>query len=369
MDNKCIKGVYLPEKESVKDIYIEDGLISEIKDSDYESGKIAIPGFIDTHIHGFAGSGAESGKEDEILNMSTELIKYGVTSFFPTLYTDTVENMDKALIAINSAKGKEKGAEIKGIHIEGPFISEKRIGAQNPDGRKDVSIELFNHFLSLAPGLVKAMTTAPELKNSDRLAAEAKKNNVVLLAGHTDATFEETKRGFFSGIRHATHLFNAMKGLHHREPGTVGAILSLDDMTCEIIADGLHVNPEVFKLVVKIKGDDNVVAVTDSLKPTGQKEGPFLANGVPVVLKDDLWVTKGREDLIQGSSLNMHKAFKNLVSWGISLKSAIKLTSTNACRIYSLDCLGEIEVGKKADILILNKNLDILEVYKCGTTI
>lgn len=366
MEKRVIKGVkaIIPGKSDYYDIVIENGIISEVRKSSSISALTAIPGFIDTHIHGFAGYGTEDASEEAILKMSENLIKYGITSFFPTIYTDTLDRIEKDIVAIKNAVGKEKGARIRGIHIEGPFISPKRIGAQNPEGQRNPDKDLFLHFLSLAPGLIKAMTAAPELKGFESLLEAAKENGVVLLAGHTDATFDDMKRAHEHGLMHATHLFNAMKGLHHREPGTVGAIYSFPDMNTEIIMDGLHVHPEVVKLTLKIKGVDKVIAITDSLRPTEQVEGEREANGVPVVLRNGLWVTKGREDLIQGSSLTMYKAFLNLLSWGATVEDAVMLTSENAASLYSLDDVGRIEVGKKADIVLLNADNTINEVIR-----
>ena len=366
MGKRILHGLraIIPGQSDYVDIHIEDGYIKKIEKSEKKTGLIAIPGFIDTHIHGFAGYGTEDADPSSILNMSKNLIKYGITSFFPTIYTDTRERIEKDIKAIKEAMGKEEGAKIRGIHLEGPFISKKRIGAQNPEGQKNPDLALFKHFIEISGENIKAMTAAPELEGFENLLKEAEEKSIVILAGHTDATFSDMKKAHECGLRHATHLFNAMKGLHHREPGTVGAIFSFDDMNTEIITDGLHVHPEVVKLTIKIKGTDKVIAITDSLRPTEQEKGETLANGVPVVLRDGLWVTKGREDLIQGSSLTMYKAFINLLSWGIGIEDAVKLTSENAAKLYALDDVGRIEVGKKADIVLLNEDHTINEVIR-----
>lgn len=365
METKILKGIlaYTPEGAEYLDITIKDGRIFSLEKSDERSGLKAVPGFIDTHIHGFCGYGTEDCNVESILKMSENLIRFGITSFFPTIYTDTEEKMLKGIGACREAKGKEKGASIMGIHIEGPFISPQRIGAQNPLGRKDPSVDLFNKYLDAAPGLVKAMTIAPELAGVEQVAARAAEEGVVLLCGHTNANYDEVMNGYRCGVRHATHLFNAMKGLHHREPGTVGAVLS-SDMTAEIIADGLHVHPVVAKYVIDTKTPDKICAITDSLKPTEQEKGPFTANDVEVEILDGLWVTKGRPELIQGSSLTMYKGFRNLLSWGLSPEDAVKLTSTTPARIYSLDDIGSIEVGKKSDLVIMDENYNIKSVIK-----
>lgn len=366
MNKRVLHGVkaIIPGKSSVVDILIEDGIITGMEKSEERASLTAVPGFIDTHIHGFAGCGTEDASEQSILKMSKELLKHGITSFFPTIYTDTLERIENDIAAIRKVKGKEEGARIMGIHLEGPFISPKRIGAQNPDGQRNPDVKLFKHFIEISGGLLKAMTAAPELEGFDELLETAKENGVVILAGHTDACFEDMKRAHEGGLSHATHLFNAMKGLHHREPGAVGAIFSFSDMNTEIITDGLHVHPEVVKLTLKIKGCDRVIAITDSLRPTEQEDGERLANGVPVVLRNGLWVTKGHEDLIQGSSLTMLKAFHNLLDWGVEIEDAVALTSENAARLYALDDVGRIEVGKKADIVLLNTDNTINEVIR-----
>lgn len=366
MEKKILRDVMIQREDELKnsDLLIEDGIITEIKIKEGVSDTYAVAGFIDTHIHGFGGYGTEDGESESILKMSQKLLRHGVTSFFPTIYTDTTERMEKDILAIEKAKGREKGASIRGIHIEGPFISPKRIGAQNPEGRKDPDVKLFRHLVSLAPDLVKAMTIAPELKGVKEIADAAKEYGIILLAGHTDATFDDVKYGYECGIRHTTHLFNAMKGLHHREPGTVGGVFALDGMSAEVILDGHHVHPEVVKIALKIKGEESIIGITDALKPTAQEEGEKTANGVPVVKRDGLWVTKGNEDLIQGSALTMHQAYKNLIKWNIPRKTAGKLTSENAARLYKLDDVGKIEVGKRADIVILDEENNIKEVIK-----
>ena len=332
-----------------------DGNGKEIDGTDL----IAVPGFIDTHIHGIGGYGTEDGTEEAILGMSSTLAKAGVTSFFPTIYTDTMERITMDEKAIVSASGKEKGASIAGIHIEGPFISPNRIGAQNPLGRLDPDEEAFEKMLASGGGMIKAMTAAPELKGIERIAKLCQKNHIVMLMGHTDATYEEAIHGMDIGIRHTTHLFNAMSGLTHRKPGVVGCALMHDEMSVEIIGDGKHVNKDIIKFIIKTKGPERTVVITDSLRPAMQTDGKLTANGVEVEMGDGLWVTKGRPELIQGSSLTMHKAFVNLVRWGLPIETASVVTSTTPARRYSLTDRGEILPGKRADIVVMNRNLGI----------
>ena len=374
---KNIKAV-VSGRISIRDIAIKGNLFSPTEDFHPDktidgSNLLALPGFIDTHIHGIGGYGTEDGSEEAILKMSEALAEEGVTSFFPTIYTDTMERITSDERAIVKAKGKERGAAIAGMHIEGPFISPNRIGAQNPLGRLNPSERAMETMLEAGGGLIKEMTIAPELPGADRIAAIAEREGIVLSMGHTDATYEEALRGMDAGIRHATHLFNAMSSFIHRKPGVVGCVLINDEMSTEIIADGKHVHPDIVKFTLKAKGPEKTIVVTDSLRPTMQKSGKLTANGVEVMMGDGLWVTKGNPDLIQGSALTMHKAFTNLVSWGIPIETASYVTSTSAAKRYRLSDRGEIRSGLRADLVVMDSNLRIQftiingEVI-CGTT-
>lgn len=371
MDNIHIKNCIAYTEDGIRhDIYIENGRFADKKEIEYKeidgSSLIAIPGFIDTHIHGIGGFGTEDGNPESIIGMSNILIKEGVTTFFPTIYTDTIDRITHDEEAIVHAMGNEKGAEIGGIHVEGPFISPAKIGAQNPDGRKDPSKEVMDRILIAGNGKIKAMTMAPELDGIEIVSQLAIENGIVPLCGHTNATYEQTMRGATFGIRHATHLFNAMTELKNRAPGVVGAVLSSKTMTAEMIGDGKHIHPANIRMVIDKLGADRVAIITDSLKPTRQRIGKLTANGVEVEMGDNLWVTKGNRDLIQGSCLTMLTAFRNLINWGFSIEDSIKMTSTTAARIYSLSDRGSISIGKRADLVLLNTNLDVESVFING---
>lgn len=372
MENLHIKNCIAYTPNGIKhDIYITNGLFSEKEDGiQYKEldaeGLIAIPGFIDTHIHGIGGYGTEDSKKEAILGMSDALIKEGVTSFFPTIYTDTLERICNDEKAVVEAMGNEKGAEITAIHVEGPFISPKKIGAQNPDGLQSPSKEVMEKIITAGSGKIKAMTMAPEVENIAIVSSLAIENGIVPLCGHTNATYEEAVKGIGYGIKHATHLFNAMSEFKSRLPGVIGAVLTNKEMTAEIIGDGKHVHPAMVKMVMDILGSERIVLITDSLRPTRQEKGKLTANGVEVEMGNNLWVTKGRTDLIQGSCLTMLEGFRNLISWGVSFEDAIKMSSTTPANVYSLTDRGSIEKGKRADLVLLNTNLDVKSVYVNG---
>lgn len=326
-----------------------------------------IPGLIDSHIHGIGGFGTEDNSVDSILGMSERLADFGVTRFLPTIYTDTEENMMAGVKAIVDAMGHEKGAIIHGVNLEGPFISAKRIGAQNPEGRRDVDLDLFHKFLEAGQGHITCMTVAPELKHMRRLGLEARKHNVVLLAGHTDATYENIMEGMQCGILHSTHFFNAMSRLHHRNPGTVGAIMIQNNMKAEIICDGVHVHPELVKLLIRDKPIDNIVMVTDSLKPTKQRMGKLYANGIPAKVSDEgAFISKNDSSLFLGSALTMLQGLRNMTEWGIPLQDSVQMASSNPARIYSMNKVGSIIPEYKADLTVLDEKLQLKALFIGG---
>jgi len=342
-------------------IFSSDSIILDVQNN------YIIPGLIDSHIHGIGGFGTEDNTPDSILGMSERLADFGVTRFLPTIYTDSEENMMDGVKAIVEAMGKEKGAIIHGVNLEGPFISSKRIGAQNPSGRKDVDLDLFHRFLEAGKGHITCMTVAPELKHMRQLALEARKHNVVLLAGHTDATYENIIEGMQCGILHSTHFFNAMSRLHHRNPGTVGAIMIQNNMKAEIICDGVHVHPELVKLLIRDKPLDNIVMVTDSLKPTKQRMGKLYANGVSASINEEgAFVSKENKDLFLGSALTMLKGLRNMTEWGIPLQDSVQMASSNPARIYSMDKVGSIIPEYKADLTVLDEKLQLKALFIGG---
>ncbi len=319
-------------------------------------GSYITPGLIDTHLHGIGGYGTEDCSVDSILGMSESLADYGVTSFLPTIYTNSLDKMIAAEKAIVQAMGKEKGATIEGINLEGPFISPKRVGAQDPSGLQEVDLEVWKKLYEAGEGKIVCMTVAPELKHMRSLALTAQKQGVVLLAGHTDATYENIMEGIQCGILHTTHFFNAMSRLHHRNPGCVGAIMIQSDMKAEIICDGVHVHPELIKLLLREKPISNVVMVTDSLRPTGQKTGALTANGVPATLSPEgAWVSAENPDLFLGSALTLLKGIKNMSNWGLPMDSIVQMSASNPARIYNFQKKGSLIPGNYADIAVISK--------------
>ncbi len=321
-------------------------------------GAYIAPGFMDTHIHGIEGWGTDDFSPQSILKMSEVLPKYGVTSFIPTLYSAPKEQLIKGIRAVVEAMGQEKGAKILGIHLEGPFISPDRLGVQTPESLSPVSIDLMNELLDAAEGHIINMTVAPELKNMRELALYCVSKGIVLQAGHTNATYEQMVEGMQARILHVTHLFNAMSRMHHRDPGAVGAVFIHPELSCEIIADGIHINPNIIKFLLQCKPLDKLVLVTDSLKPTKQKTLPLIANGEEVYL-DKCFLRKS-DDVIAGSALTMIDGVKNLVSFGLNLEQAIRMAAANPAVIMRQEHLGLIAPGYDADLVVFDKKFNTL---------
>lgn len=316
------------------------------------------PGFIDTHIHGIGGFGADDQSGSSILRMSEILPHYGVTSFIPTLYAVKEDKLVKDIQAITAAMGKESGAKILGIHLEGPFISPERLGVQTADAVSPVDVEMMKRLWEAAEGKIINMTVAPELKGMRELALFCIEKGIILQAGHTNATYEQMLEGMQVRIMHTTHLFNAMSRIHHRNPGAVGAVFIHPEMSCELIADGVHIDPNLIKMLVQFKPIDKLVLVTDALKPTKQKADILTANGDEVYL--DKCFYRKSDGVIAGSALTMIDGVRNLISWGLSPDQAIRMASTNPARIMNFTAKGQIAPGYDADLVIFNHNCEIL---------
>ncbi len=354
-------------------ILIEDGLITDVFSErrfeqkrfpsdaiilDAEDAFIA-PGFIDSHIHGFSGFGTEDLSTEAILEMSKELGRFGVTAFCPTIYPMSEEDMLASVRACVGAIGKENGARVMGVHLEGPFISQARLGVQRAEYVRPVDLDFMDRLCVAGNGFITNMTVAPELKGMRELALYCIKRGIVLQAGHTDATYENMLEGMQAGILHSTHFFNAMSRLHHRDPGAVGAIMIHSELSCEIIADGKHVHPDLIRLLMRDKPPSKVVLVTDSLKPTEQHNCPLFANREEVELLDGLFMRKS-DGVIAGSSLTMIRGLQNIVSWGVAVENAVEMASSNPARILGLGKRGLLVPGYEADVVVFGQDYRIL---------
>ncbi len=327
-------------------------------------GAYLAAGMIDMHIHGMAGFGPELGTEEALLQMSLELAKQGVTAFCPTLYCGKPEDMLRIVSNTVGAFGKEKGAHIIGYHLEGPFISPQKPGVMKPQDIAPIDLKALQDLYQAAQGHISNMTAAPELPNIAELSAFCQERHILLQAGHTNATYEEFLRGIQLGMKHTTHLFNAMSSFNHRSPGAAGAVLMHPEISSEIIADGVHVHPDLVAFLRRIKPIENLVLITDALLPTAQAQAPFYANREEVIFDGGVW--KRKEDkVIAGSALTMLQGVKNLVSFGYSLPEAMACASSSPARLLGLLSKGKIEVGMDADLILFDKEFKLIKTFLC----
>ena len=369
ISNEGLCAVLINDNGKIEDVFSEDRFKqktfpSSVQILDAHKSYIA-PGLIDTHIHGFNGNGTDIPSTEGILQMSEDLARYGVTAFNPTMYPSDEEGMIDTIKKIVAAMGHEKGAKIMGIHLEGPFISPKKLGVQKPDTVKLPDLKLMQRLWDASEGHIVNMTVAPELKGMRELALDCISKGIVLQAGHTDAEYKHMVEGIQVGILHVTHFFNAMSHLHHRNPGATGAVLIHPEMSCEIIADGVHVHKDLFKLLQRDKSIEKIVLITDCLTPTEQKAKHLFANGEEVVMHDGCFHRKS-DDVIAGSALTLMRAVKNTTEYGFPLSDAVRFATSNPARIMKYNDIGTIAPGYAADIIIFDKKYNVQTVFING---
>ncbi|WP_062354296.1 N-acetylglucosamine-6-phosphate deacetylase [Bacillus kwashiorkori] len=328
------------------------------------------PGFIDVHIHGANGADTMDATTEAIDTMAQALVKEGTTSFLATTITQEKSAIERALenvadyVKNHNKRGK---AEVVGIHLEGPFINPVRKGAQPEQYIIDPSVDQFKQWQEIAEGNIKLVTLAPEQSGGYELIQYLSENGVIPSIGHTDANYTEVEKAVKVGASHVTHLFNGMKGVHHREPGTAGAALLFNELNVELIVDGFHLRPEMVDLVVRVKGTDKITLVTDAMRAKCLKNGVSELGGQKVIVKDGKAVLE--DGTLAGSILKMKDSVKNMTRFAkISLPEAVKLASMNPAReLHIDDRKGSLEPGKDADIVVLNKDYEPILTICRGT--
>jgi N-acetylglucosamine-6-phosphate deacetylase len=331
-------------------------------------GSTIIPGMIDVHIHGADGADAMDGTDEALTVMARALPREGTTSFLATTMTERLGHIELALRqTVSFMESQQIGsAEIIGIHLEGPFISEKRSGAQPREYIHKPSVDLFKEWQELARGHIKLVTLASEEPSGKELAAYLADNNVIASIGHSDASYEEVKEGIEAGISHVTHLFNGMRGIHHRDPGVAGAALLRKELMVEMIVDGVHARPEMIELAYRSTGPDRTILITDSMRAKGLRDGTYTLGGQHVSVKNNRAVLS--DGTLAGSILSMNDAVKNMIQFtGCSIQDIVKMTSTNAAKelkIYNRK--GSLTKGKDADVTVLTKDYDVFMTFCRG---
>ncbi len=362
LKDRVIEGDILTADGIIRDIIDRKSPVKaetlEAENSIDLDGKYVVPGFIDVHIHGSNGADAMDGTAEALKTISSYIATKGTTKFLATTLTSSKEELINVLKIAADLQNKElDGATIFGVHMEGPYFDIEYKGAQNEKYMKPATEKEIKDYLDVKPGLVKMMSLSPHTEQSIETVKFLKENGVIVSVGHSAAKFNDVMKAVDAGLSHSTHTFNGMRGINHREPGVAGAVLISDKINAEVIFDKVHIHPEIVRLMIKAKGTDKVVCITDAMAATGLPNGDYKLGELDVYVKDGEARLKSNDSLA-GSVLTLDKAFRHVIELGYPIYEAVKLTSTNAAVEFGLNA-GAIEVGKEADFTILDDSYNV----------
>jgi N-acetylglucosamine-6-phosphate deacetylase len=335
--------------------------------------KIAAPGFVDVHIHGAAGHDVMEGTEKALSAIASSIGSHGTTSFVATTVTANPDVICKSsegiarYIAVQHEKSI-RGAEVLGVHFEGPFISPIRRGVHPPEWLKLPSADLLEKFVEAAHGNALILTIAPELLGAMPCIDAARKSGMVVGIGHTDATYEQTRAAMARGAHHAIHTYNAMRPFSHRDAGVIGAVLTSPDITAELIADGVHVDETAMRLLLQAKGAGGVILISDGISATGMPDGNYQLGDFEVTVSGG--VCRNSEGKLAGSTLTLDRALRNIVGLGASLHDALQMLTLNPAKLLGIEHKkGVLRESADADIVLLNEGLEVTQVYARGLAV
>ncbi len=361
------------------EVAIEDGRIVDVRSGRAPAGRgidAAIlelgdrwlaPGYVDLHVHGGGGAQCNTFDPAEIMAVSRFHAAHGTTALLATTVAAPVAELEAALRAIGSCARRREGAAVLGAHLEGPFLSTRRPGAMDPNAFLAPDRRLLERLLATGDGCVRLVTLAPELPGALELIGSLAGAGVVASIGHTDATYGQTLAAVREGARAATHVFNAMRPLDHREPGVLGAVLDLADVSCELICDGIHVEPAALRIAYRAKGLSGVTLGTDAMQAAGMPDGEYRLGAAAVTVTDGRAVIAG-DGAIAGSTLTMDAAVRNAVRFlGVTVAEASALASGNPARMLGLaDRKGAVAAGFDADLVVLDDDLHVRGTLVAG---
>ncbi len=381
---KCIENIKLISEDGIlnnRGILIDNGIIKKIyfvdDDNDFKAdqtingqGQYLSPGFIDIHNHGNTGYDGVDGTQEAIKNIAKYHLKNGVTSFLGTTVTASKPILEASIKAISSYQKSQlsdsKAAFVEGIYFEGPFFNVLKKGAQPEQSIIKPNSELMKHYIDLADGSMKVVALAPEIEGALEVVKTLNQHNIKSAIAHTDSTFEEASLGIEKGMSIATHLYNGMRGFTHREPGTVGAVLTNPNIMAELIVDNVHLHPASVDLAIKAKGIDNLILVSDAMRAAGLKDGSYDLGGQSVTVENG--AAHLADGTIAGSTLNLNQAIKNIIkSNNVAIEDAVKMAATNPAKAIGIyDKTGSIQEGKRADLVFFDETITITKVMKNG---
>ncbi len=322
-----------------------------------------VPGFIDVHIHGAQGCDVMDGTLTALQTISQALAAEGTTAYLATTMTAAPEKISEVMQNIAHYRQRQhdiKGAHLLGVHLEGPFLSPKKVGAQNAENILPLSLDYLREWQKKAGNAIQLVTIAPELAGTGDFIRALRREKIRISIGHTDATYAEACAAIEAGCSHVTHLFNAMRGIHQREPGTVTAALLSETVTTELIVDGVHLHPAIVELAFKVKGKEKIVLVTDAMRAKCLVDGTYDLGGQAVAVKNG--IASLADGTLAGSTLKMPTAIQNFMKFThCDLIDAVRCAASNPAKLLGIEKnKGSIAVGKDADLVVLNELLQVV---------
>lgn len=372
MNNKIIQHakVHLPHQILPSaTVWISNGKLKRIEptqeietiEGDAEridgNGMWLIPGMIDVHIHGANGYDMMDGTEDSIQEVSRACATTGCTSFLATSVSSTIEDLLNMIRSVKAVIGREQGARIAGIHLEGPYLNPKRKGMQNEKYLRHPNLEEMKLIIREAGSLIKMVTIAPELPGGLELISFLKEQGVVIAVAHSDATYEEAKLAFTAGASHVTHCFNGMRPIHHRDPGLIVAAFEEPHVSLQAIVDQVHLHPAIVRLMHRLKGPEGMVLITDALQAMGLGDGNYMFGGHHVTVSEG--IARLADGTLASSTVTMNEALRLTEANGISMEDAVRMASTTPAHILGLSRKGKIEVGYDADLVLMDERYQV----------
>lgn len=364
-------GVVVIEGEKISGVHPPgyNLLEKEINFIDFEDNFIS-PGLIDLHLHGALGKDVMDLKIESLSKIAFHQVSCGVTGFLGTTTSSSLESILRAVETVKKAAKLRLPSDLLGVHIEGPFLSKRKKGAQDPSFIREISKEEIHLLIQAVSGLKAIISMAPEVGNNMSFIKVLKENDIMVSIGHSDATYEQALESFKEGISHATHLFNAMSKFHPREPGVVGAVFDSPEITAEVIADGVHIHPSALRLALVRKGKDKICLITDSIKAAGSGDGIYAMGNLEIIVKGN--EARLRESgILAGSVLTLNRAVKNVIEWTEArVNNGVNMASLNPARVLNLDeKIGSICEGKYANLAVFDKEFNVVETILRGRSV
>ncbi|MBM7082176.1 N-acetylglucosamine-6-phosphate deacetylase [Micromonospora humidisoli] len=327
-------------------------------------GHWIVPGFVDMHTHGGGGHTFTTGDADAAREAAAFHLRHGTTTLLASLVSSPFELMRTATVAF--APLVREGV-LAGVHFEGPYLSAARCGAQNPEFLRDPATDELGRLIADGDGTVRMVTLAPERPGALDAIKLLASHGVVAAVGHTDATWEQTRAAVSAGASVGTHLFNGMRPLHHREPGPVVALLEAPNVVCELVADGVHLHDGMLSFAATVAGPERIALVTDAMAAAGMPDGEYELGGQPVAVADGV-ARLARDGAIAGSTLTMDAALRHAVTAGIPIVDAVRMAATTPARAIGLgDRIGALQPGRRADLVVLDDELNVVRVMRAGS--